>query len=104
MKKLQLTIYLKENDRDVKDIDIPLHETVVRRLLHAHIAGATVLRGVMGYGQHGKVHHKRLFGVSDDRPMMVVAIDEAERIRAILPELHTLLGNGLITLHEVEVG
>ena len=101
MKKLQLTIYLNEADRGSQDV--PLHEVIVRRLLQAHVSGATVLRGVMGYGKHGKVHRTRLFGVSDDRPMVIVAVDEAERIRALLPELRTLVTEGLITLQEVEV-
>jgi uncharacterized protein len=100
MKKLQLTIHLKEADRSD---DLPLHELIVRRLLHSGIAGATVLRGVMGYGKHGHVHRTRLFGVSDDYPILIIAIDESERIRAFLPELKTLIPGGLITLHEVEV-
>ena len=100
MKKLQLTIYLNEADRMG---DIPLHEDLVRRLLHFEIAGATVTRGVMGYGKHGKVHRKRLFGVSDDRPIVITAIDDEARIRSILTELKAVVLEGLITLHEVEV-
>ena len=99
-KKLQLNIYLNETARSG---DLPLHELIVRRLLHSNIAGATVLRGVMGFGRHGHVHRTRLFGVSDDRPIVIVSVDEPERIRAILPELRTLLPQGLITVHEVEV-
>ena len=99
--KLQLTVYVNEADRGANDV--PLHEIIVRRLLHAHVSGATVLRGVMGYGRHERVHRSRLFGVSDDRPVMVVAVDEAERLRALLPELRALVTEGLITLHEVEV-
>lgn len=101
MTKLQMTIYLNETDRDSGDL--PLHETIVRRLLHEHIAGATVLRGVMGYGKHEQVHRTRLFGVADDRPMVIVAIDEPARVRAVLPEIRTLVTEGLITLQEVEV-
>lgn len=100
MKKLQLTIYV--NEADMLD-DMPLHENIVRRLLHFEIAGATVFRGSMGYGKHGRVHRKRLFGVSDDRPVAVVAVDDAARIRPILVELKALVPEGLITLQEVEV-
>ncbi len=100
MTKLQLTVYLNEGHRSSEGV--PLHEGVVRRLLSAHITGATVLRGVMGYGKHGKVHQTRLFGVSDDRPMVIVAIDEAERIRAVLPEIKAMVPEGLITLQEIE--
>ena len=99
MKKLLLTIYVNETDMRG---DLPLHELLVRRLLHLDIAGATVMRGVMGYGMHGQVHRKRLFGVSDDRPIVISAVDEEARIRAVLPELKTLVREGLITLQEVD--
>lgn len=100
MKKIQLTIYMNEADRIG---DVPLHEDVVRRLLQFNIAGATVTPGLMGFGKHGKVHRKRLFGVSDDRPVVITAIDDDARIRPILTELRSVVPEGLITLHEVEV-
>lgn len=95
----QLTIYMNEADRIG---DMPLHEYVVRRLLHFEIAGATVTRGLIGYGKHGRVHRKRLFGVPDDRPVVITAIDEEARIRPILVELKAVVIEGLITLHPVE--
>ena len=100
MKKLQLTIYLNESDSSG---DLPLHEVIVRRLLHLEILGATVTRGLMGYGKHGKVHRKRLFGVSDDRPIIITTVDDAARLRMVLPELKAMVPEGLITLHDVEV-
>ncbi len=100
MSKLQVTIYLNEADMHQ---EMALHEFIVRRLLHLEIAGATVTRGVMGFGKHGQVHRKRLFGVSDDQPVVIVTVDEAERIRAVLPELKSLVREGLITCQEVEV-
>lgn len=100
MKKLQMNIYLSETDGNG---ELPLHEVLVRKLLHLAISGATVTHGVMGYGRHGKVHRKRLFGVSDDRPIVITAIDTAERIRSTLPELKLMLPGALITLTEVEV-
>jgi PII-like signaling protein len=99
MKIMQLTVYLNEADRMG---DVPLHEEVVRRLLRFEIAGATVTQGLMGYGKHGTVHRKRLFGVSDDRPVVITAVDEETRIRAILPELKAIVLEGLVTLSEVE--
>lgn len=99
MAKMQLTVYVNETDMHE---DLPLHEVVVRRLLHLEVAGATVLRGVMGYGRHGKVHRQRLFGVSDDRPLAIIAIDEEARLRALIPEIRSLLPEGLITLAPVE--
>ena len=100
MKMLQLTIYMNESDRSG---DLPLHEVVVRRLLHLDVAGATVMRGMMGYGKHGRVHRKRLLGVSDDRPMVITAVDSEDRIRPLLPELKSLIREGLVTLQDVEV-
>lgn len=100
MIKLQLAIYLNQTDMAG---ELPLHEVVVRRLLHRDIAGVTVLRGVMGYGRHGKVHRQRLFGVSDDQPVVITAVDDETRIRPLLPELKLLVREGLITLHQVEV-
>lgn len=70
--------------------DLPLHEVLVRKLNHAGVAGATVLKGTMGYGAHHKVHRDRLFGVSDDRPMMILATDEEDRLRAAMAGLRAL--------------
>lgn len=100
MKKLQLTIYLNEADQIG---EVPLHEDLLRRLMRFEIRGATVTPGLMGYGKHGKVHRKRLFGVSDDRPVVITAVDDESRIRPILTELKSLVLEGLITVHEVEV-
>lgn len=100
MKKLQLTIYLNEADMAG---DLPRYEAIVRRLLHLEIAGATATRGLMGYGKHGKVHRKRLFGVSDDYPIVITAVDDAARLHAIVPELKAMVPEGLITLQDVEV-
>jgi uncharacterized protein len=100
MKMLQMTIYLNETDRSG---DLPLHEVVVRRLLHLHIAGATVTRGVMGYGKHGQVHRQRLFGVSDDRPMVITCVDTPAQIEHAVKDIKVLLADVLITLQEVDV-
>lgn len=100
MKKLQLTIYVNETDMAGEH---PLHELLVRRLLHLEIVGATVTRGVMGYGKHGKVHRKRLFGVSDYHPIVITAVDDEARIRSALGEVKPLVREGLITIQEVEV-
>ena len=99
MKLLQLSVYVNEEDRHG---ELPLHEFLVRRLLHLNIHGATVLRGIMGFGKHGRVHRERLLGFADDRPMVVVAIDDEAKIRQILPELNRYVPEGLITLQEIE--
>ena len=99
MKQLQLCIYINETDMSG---DFPLYEAIVRRFLHLQIAGATVAPALMGYGKHGKVHRKRLFGLSDDRPIVVTAIDEESRIRSLLPQLRAMVTEGLITIQEVQ--
>ena len=55
---------------------VTLYEAIVRRLRQLGIAGATAQAGIMGFGSHGKVHRKRLFGVSDDRPVMITVVDQ----------------------------
>ncbi len=100
MKHLALTIILNEHKMSG---EIPLYEVIVRRLARVHIAGVTVTAGIMGYGKHGEVHRKRLFGVSDERPVTIFAVDQEEAIRAVLPEIRELLSDGLICVSEVEV-
>ncbi len=81
----------------------PLYEALVRRLRQLGVAGATAQAGVMGFGSHQKVHHRRLFGVSDDRPMMISAVDNEAKLRHILPEVQAMVKEGLIVLLDVEV-
>jgi hypothetical protein len=81
----------------------PLYEAIVRRLRQAGIAGATVHHGIMGFGSHMKVHHKRLFGVSDDRPVVITVVDNEHRIREILPEVRGMVKEGLVVLVDAEV-
>ncbi len=100
MKRLQLTVFLNEADRIG---EVPLCEEVLRRLQHARVSGATVVLGWMGYGKHGLVHRKGLFGVSDDRPVMIVAVDDEAVLRPVLPRLQEIVTEGLITMQEVEV-
>ena len=98
--KLQLTIYIKQTDMSG---DLSTYEVIIRHLHHAEIAGATALRGSMGYGRHGHVHRKGLLGISDDHPMIIVAIDDAAKIEAILPALREMVKGSLMTLQEVSI-
>jgi PII-like signaling protein len=95
-----LTIFIDETDTWN---NTPLYEAIVRRLRQLDVAGATVHIGAMGYGSHGKVHRKRLFGVSDDRPVTISVVENAEKLRGILPEIQPMVREGLITLSDVEV-
>ncbi|HYZ85443.1 MAG TPA: DUF190 domain-containing protein [Bryobacteraceae bacterium] len=94
-------IFIDETD---KHEDMSLYEAIVRRLLLRGVAGATVNVGIMGYGVHHRVHHKRLLGVSDDRPITVTAVDTEEKLRSVLPQITELVGGqGLVLLFDAEV-
>jgi len=81
----------------------PLFEAIVRRVRQAGLAGATAQHGMMGFGSHRKVHHKRLFGISDDKPVVITVVDEEPRLRSILPELRGMVKEGLMVLIDAEV-
>lgn len=95
-----LVVYLDETDLSGT---VTLYETIVRRLRQLGVAGATVQHGIMGFGSHGKVHRKRLFGVSDDRPVVITAVDSEVKIREVLPEIRGLVREGLVVLLDAEV-
>ena len=95
-----LQVYVDETDMSG---DLPLYEAIIQRLVHAGIAGATVNRGIMGYGTTHFVHRKRLLGVSDDKPVTISVIDEEEKIRGMLPEIMALVEDGPVLLLDVEV-
>jgi uncharacterized protein len=81
----------------------PLYEAIVHLLEKRGVAGATVWNGVMGYGVSRRVHGKGLFGVTDEKPVVITAIDSEETIRAILPHLLPMVKEGLIVLYDAEV-
>ncbi|MEU9127445.1 DUF190 domain-containing protein [Kitasatospora sp. NPDC048540] len=81
----------------------PLSAEIVRRAHAAGLAGASVFHGVEGFGAGATVHTSRLLSLSEGLPVAVVIVDEAERVRAFLPELDGLIGSGLVVLDEVEV-
>jgi PII-like signaling protein len=83
--------------------DAPLYQAIVHRLRHLNLAGATAHAGIIGFGHHMRLHHKGLFGVSDDRPVTVIAVDDEGKIRAALPELRGMVREGLILLLDTEL-
>jgi hypothetical protein len=95
-----LVIFVDETDMRG---ELPLYEAIVRRLVQLDVAGATVSSGIMGFGSHHRVHRKRLFGVSDDRPITITVVDSEERIRAILPVIRPMVVEGLVLLLDAEV-
>ena len=81
----------------------PLYEAIVDTLAKHEVSGVSVLAGTMGYGSHRRVHRKGLFGVSDDKPVAIIAIDEEVRIRAAIETIRPMIREGLIALSDVEV-
>jgi uncharacterized protein len=78
--------------------ELPLYEAIVRRLHQLDISGATVQRGIMGFGSHGRVHRKGLFGISDDRPITICVIDTADKLEPIVQEIRDMIAEGVVLL------
>ncbi len=96
----RLTVFLGEEDRyDHK----PLATEIVHRAQQAGLAGATVVRGIEGFGASNHVHTTRILSLSNDLPIIIVIVDEAERIDAFVPQLDELITEGLVILDDVEV-
>lgn len=81
----------------------PLYQAIVEFAREKRIAGATVLRGIEGFGAHAHLHTTRLLRLSEDLPILIEIVDREEAIRRILPELDEMVGGGLVTLERVEV-
>lgn len=81
----------------------PLYEAIVHLLRDRGLAGATVLRGIEGYGAKQHLHTTRILRLSTDLPVLIEVVDVEERVRAILPELDAMVSGGMITLERVEV-
>jgi uncharacterized protein len=96
----RLTIFIGESDHHGHT---PLATEIVQRAHKLGLAGATVFRGVEGYGASHHIHTTRILSLSDDLPIAVVIVDTDERIRAFLPELDELITEGLVIIDDVEV-
>jgi PII-like signaling protein len=81
----------------------PLYEAIVMKAREMNLAGATVLRGGMGYGHSHKVHSSKILQLSDDLPLIVEIIDTKEQIAAFLPVLDGLMTKGTVTLEDVQL-
>ena len=95
-----LRIFIGESDRCEH---VPLYEAIVLKARASHLAGATVLRGPMGFGKSSRLHTSKILRLSQDLPIVVEIVDSEEKIREFLPELHTMLSGGLVTLEKVRV-
>jgi PII-like signaling protein len=81
----------------------PLYEVIVERARERGLAGATVLRGVLGYGANSRIHTSKILRLSEDLPMIVEIVDEHEKIESFLAEVGELIEEGLVTLERAEV-
>jgi PII-like signaling protein len=81
----------------------PLYQAIVQRLREEGLAGATVIRGIEGFGAKSHLHTSRILRLSEDLPLVIEVVDEAARIDAVLPILDEMVGEGLVTLERVEV-
>ncbi|MEI7957642.1 MAG: DUF190 domain-containing protein [Verrucomicrobiota bacterium] len=95
-----LRIFIGESDRLGH---LPLYEALVMKAREMHLAGATVLRGPMGFGASSRVHTAKILRLSMDLPMVIEIIDSSEKIESFLPVLDELLQGGLVTLEPIKV-
>ena len=95
-----LRIFVGESDRwDGR----PLYEAIVLEARKRGLAGATVIKGFMGYGAHSRIHTAKLLELSQDLPIIVEIVDAVEKIEAVMPDLEKMVGDGLITIERAEV-
>ena len=97
---LRLRIYIGEADRWHGR---PLADAIVLRLRELGLAGATVVRGIEGFGRNAHLHTAKILRLSEDLPIVIDVVDREARIREVLPELDGMVGDGLITIEKVEV-
>lgn len=95
-----LRIFIGESDRRGYQ---PLYTAIVEAARKAGLGGATVFKGIEGYGGHSVVHAARVFDLSSDLPVLVEIVDSEERIRAFLPQLDEMVKEGMVTLETVEI-
>ena len=95
-----LRIFVGESDRHGHR---PLYESIVLQAREAGLAGATVLRGVMGFGKHSILHTAKILRLSEDMPMIIEIVDSLENIEKFLPVLDELIKDGLVTIEKVRV-
>jgi uncharacterized protein len=95
-----LRIFVGESD---KVGHRPLYEVIVLKAREAGLAGATVLRGVMGFGKNSILHTTKILRLSEDLPMVIEIVDSLEKVEAFLPALDEMITEGLVTMERVKV-
>ena len=95
-----LRVFIGESD---KWHGRPLYEAIVLKARELHLAGATVLRGPMGFGARSRLHTAKILRLSEDLPMVIEIVDAKEKIDELLPHLDEMVDQGLVTLERVQV-
>jgi PII-like signaling protein len=95
-----LRVFIGEDD---KFGGSPLHEAIVLKARELHLAGATVLRGPMGFGASSRLHTTKILRLSEDLPLVIEIVDSEDAINGFLPTLDKMMTSGLITLEKVQV-
>lgn len=95
-----LRIFIGENDQHGGR---PLYEAIVLLARERGLAGATVLRGPMGFGKSSRLHTAKILRLSEDLPFVIEIVDAEDKIREFLPALEPIIGSGLVTLEKVQV-
>jgi uncharacterized protein len=98
--RVLMRIHIGERDKHNGN---QLYQEIVELLRKRHYAGATVFRGITGFGASSRMHREKLFGLSQDLPVVIECVETEERIKAILPELDAMIEGGMITLERVKV-
>lgn len=93
-------IFIGESDRWH---GVPLYEAIVRKVREMGLAGATVIRGVEGFGANSRIHTAKILRLSEDLPVLIEIVDKEERIATIIPMLDEMISEGLITMERVEI-
>ena len=94
-----LRVFIGESDRWHHQ---PLYEAIVLKAREMHLAGATVLRGPMGFGKSSRLHTAKILRLSMDLPMIIEIVDSEEKIQSFLPVLDGMMGGGMVTMEKVK--
>jgi len=97
---LLLRIFIGESDHWGH---LPLYEAIVQKAREKGLAGATVIRGVEGFGAESRIHTARILRLSQDLPLIIEIVDTAEKVRGLLPDLEEMVADGMLTLEKVQV-
>ena len=95
-----LRIFVSESDRSNGE---PVYEAIVMKARELHLAGATVLRGMMGFGAHSRMHTAKILRLSEDLPIVIEIVDDRENIDKLLPFVDEIVKEGFVTLEKVPI-